>query len=673
MADKDLPSYDELMQQNQTDSNGTPSYEELMDPLSHPKSNLGRDIGDTAKGLGQGAAFGLGDEILGGLQAARDKVAGSDEDLTKLYRTHQKENEEEWKQAKERSPYLTGGGELVGSIASPVTGALGLTKGGLKAAQMMLRAGAGGAIAGIGGSEGTIENPTEIGKDAFKGAALGAGTAGLASGLGKMAGKLGDIAEDSTLGQKLKYLYNKAKGGETFSGEKAGTDIQNEVEGIRNSVTKQVMDPLKNTSNLYGQTLKDASDNGAKIEFNPDLAKKFAAAKRIILGNSEEELNNPVNQQRIKNSLNSETMEYSPQLKEEIKQVYNPETVSQDTVKSYSTVKDGPQPNFNTPDNKIEGRGGLTPELESLLQKYGKTIFDPETVSQKTLSLNPEEAKQLQLGLRDLLKKGAYKDTEVIGDLEKALTPAIDSALPEGQLSKLNDTFSRSRQSVEPFLNKGEADELFQKTNVSDVDPEALAPKVSTFLDKLMSDLKEGNISGDEARAALKNITGKIKTLNETSQTQFIDPNQIEKQLTEGGFKTGIRRGIVGTKTADQIHLTDKLGNMITGSPYKATEFAGKVAKGINDTGIIGTNKTLGEVGSSVSKMGRNLFQAGDEQLSAVAGKLKNTPGLQHMGGALEDAIANKNTAARNAALFTIMQNPKARESLDYEKDLEKP
>ena len=48
-----------------------------------------------------------------------------------------------------------------------------------------------------------------------------------------------------------------------------------------------------------------------------------------------------------------------------------------------------------------------------------------------------------------------------------------------------------------------------------------------------------------------------------------------------------------------------------------------------------------------------------------TAQKIQGIPGMEYMGKALSDALASKNTALKNAALFSLVQNPNTRQAID--------
>jgi hypothetical protein len=571
------------------------SWKDSIKPIEAPPSN----VGDLLKGISQGATMHFGSNILSGAEAGGKKLMGDEKSLGELYDQYKKANDEAYASAQKRSPVLTGAGEVGGAILPvALTGGLGAPAEGtaaLSLGQKALQAAKAGAIYGGINAAGEsknklLENPTNLAADTASGAALGGATGAILSpaidtSIGQIknaakwaGGKVANVAADSPLLQKLGYTFNQARsGGQTFTGEQAGQEIQDKLRNIAGSVTKQLTQPMQQASDLYGQTLDNATQAGAKLSTDPDLMAKFRAAQATV-----------------------------------------------------------------------GSKGGLTDEMNRLLNLHGSQTFDPESVSYVSNALDPRQAKDLQLGLRQLGSSKAYQDTNAISDLDKALTPAINEALPESDLNKVNDIFSKSRQLVEPFINKGVIDPELQAKQVSDIDQDTLNSKINDFISKNIKNMKAGNYQGDQATANINDILDNISNINQKSGINFVDPNQLRSQINDAATTSTIRQGIVGKQAAEGNPLSvSGIGQMLLGSPYRLAQGAGTATKFI---------------GKGVSA-GQKLATAGDNVLDSVAQTLKQS-GPPGMGESLEKAVQNKSDIAKNAALFSIMQNPNARKAI---------
>lgn len=560
-------------------SNINPS--ELNEAEPEEQTGYVRSAKDVALGIGQGATLGFGDELLGAAEASSDVLSGDAkiQDWVQKYRQHQKEAEQGWEQAKERSPTLTAVGEIGGGMVTAAP--LGLAKAGLSLGQVVGRGALAGAAAGLGGSKGTLEeSPSELAKDVAFGGAFGGAGAGVFHQIGQGASKLSAMAKDSAMMNKVRSAFGMAKNeGQAFSGIEAGQQINRELDDTAGSITKQFLKPMEESSKMYNDALQEASDAGAKLGFNDNLVGALDSAKAKIFADSE------------------------------------------------------------------RGKGGITSELAALLKKHGSTYFDPETATQKTMALSPREAKDLQLGLRQLKDAKVFQEAGEIEALEKALTPAIRESLPPGQYDKINEIFKQARSISEPLINKGEIDPQFQSKWISDIDVDRLNPQLKTYITKLLKHSKDSNEIGVESKGILDDVLRNAKNINEKNQVNFIDPEQVRKQADAAGMKHTIRKGIYGERATETIGAPTGIMDVIKGSPYRVAEFAGKASR------------------STLANASRSLYKAPDDALRFAATKL-NDSGMAHLGEALNQALDNKSIAAKNAVLFSIMQNPKSRKAV---------
>ena len=586
----------------------TGSWKDSVKPIEKPPG-MEQNVGDLLKGIGQGATAHFGSNIAAGAQTAKEKLdqllglsPESDESISDTYNKNKAANDQAYEEALKRSPKLTGGGEIAGAmIPIALTGGAAASEATL-GQQALSGAKIGALYSGAnaaGESKNSLtQNPLELAKDVGTGSAIGAVGGALApvainkvlaplggvikSGASAVGNKLADMSSDVPLLQKLGYAFNQAKSGaQTFTGAEAGQQIQDKLKNTAASVTKQLTQPIQDASDLYGQTLDTAAQNGAKLSIDPDLMSKFQSAQKVVAD-----------------------------------------------------------------------RGGLTPEMQDLLNLHGSQSFDPESVSYQSNAIDPRQAKNLQLSLRQLGQSKAYQDTNAISDLERALTPAINQSLPESDLNRLNDTFAKSRQVVEPLINKGVIDSDIQGKQVSDIDPDVLNSKINDFIKKNIGNMKSGNYQGDVAAGNINDILGNISNINKSTGIQFANANEIGNQINDAAMATVVRQGIVGKQAAEGNPFSlGGLTNMVTGSPYRVAQIAGQGAA------------KLSNLTNGVKGYGNMLASAGDDVLTAAANKLKQD-GPPGMGESLDKAIQNKSDVAKNAALFSILQNPNARKAI---------
>jgi hypothetical protein len=112
-----------------------------------------------------------------------------------------------------------------------------------------------------------------------------------------------------------------------------------------------------------------------------------------------------------------------------------------------------------------------------------------------------------------------------------------------------------------------------------------------------------------------------------------------------------------GFKREARSLLTGDLGTTLRGVAYGSSQLAGKAVKAIGE-------HSTGKFASKVGNMSRNIYKASNEQLKDVAARLTSDPKTRLLGQVLNNALENKGTVGKNAALFSIMQSPYARRFL---------
>jgi hypothetical protein len=634
-------------------------------PVNYAKNRL-QDAKDQLMGIGQGASLGFGDEILGAGQAAKDVAFGDGKlaDIAKLYRQHQQENQQGFKEAKERSPWSVGGAEIAGGILPAA-----LTMGGstelqaaLKAGKLMQASGLGakaaltpGLIAGAGGSEGTLENNAgKIAIDSAFGGTMASLFGGAApfvqKGAGTVLGKLAEAAKDSPAISKLLDAYKlKRDTGMQFTGTKGIKNSNDTVNAIIDDVTNKIAGTKGDLNNYYGGMLDDAVNVGDKLSTtDPQLMGAMNRAKNLILGNE----GTPV-----QSGGSTSSVAHPGEM--------NPTTLNMggDSISTKIT------PGRTITQGATPGRGGMTPETEALLQKYGNQVTDPVSLNKVMQTLNPKEAKTLENALREAAGKPGYRDTNAILDAANALRKGTSDAMTSEMLPTMNAKYSGGLSAIEPFINNGEVNKSLQKTSVGDLDDTQLRTKTSEYLSKVIDKLRDTNKQGGEEASTFGRVLQNADDINKSNQTQFIDTKTIKNKVDEAALLNTIQKSIYGQKAEGEIPgIVGKIGSLISGSPMRTALGAGGVARS--------TNKVMGGIANAAEAtklpaLGRSLYQANDEALQSIAQTLRDA-GHVDIANSLGDALNNKSTNTKNAALFTIMQNPKYRQEI-FGNDIETP
>jgi hypothetical protein len=126
------------------------------------------------------------------------------------------------------------------------------------------------------------------------------------------------------------------------------------------------------------------------------------------------------------------------------------------------------------------------------------------------------------------------------------------------------------------------------------------------------------------------------------------DAEQIRKFLLNASDDS-VLRGSSRATTQGRSLVPDVKEWVIGKAPTSIAYHAGKLSKKV---------APIAAKGADISRM---VFKAPDQYLSNLASKLEATPGLSSMGKSLTEAIQSGNSPKKNAAIFTIMQNPNAK------------
>lgn len=192
-----------------------------------------------ARGLGQGITFGFSDEAIAGLR----RLAGGDYD--ELLKEERLKNE----LARKANPLTYGASELGGGIATSFIPGLGVAKG-ASVLKNIGTAAAGGALSGVGYSEGDLEDRA---KGAMVGggvsAALGGAGSAITKGMQSLAPRLAETATGAT-GKELQYKFKPGSGEKLLERGTVGWFSSPK------SIAKKATQELSQSSNEIGKSLE---------------------------------------------------------------------------------------------------------------------------------------------------------------------------------------------------------------------------------------------------------------------------------------------------------------------------------------------------------------------------------------------------------------------------------
>lgn len=603
-----LPSYEELMKSGKPiEKASLPSYEDVT-KLKDEKSSIGQDLGDLAKGVGQGITFGAGDELLGAGQATKDLVTpgsgvNSLEDLLKAYRSHQKENEADYDEAKKRSPYLTMGGELAGGLLPGGALVKGM-QGASRLAKVGMAAGAGGLI-GANSSHGTIEdNPEQIAKDAAESAVLGGGIEGAGQALAPVAKKAAGATKDYLKSLSDKYDLVRQMGvaadrgleGKGFISNPDTNDIKEGTKNLAGELTGNVKKGMDFANDKF-KTAISSDTSPVKLDAEPlqaldTLSSIYSKPSGIL-----------------------ETLPQTKSISAALENAKAGKSTMQDLQNLKNALQDVPPGGelYGYAQKAINGiDSALQKQMGDLYPEINKTYAQSRELGESLISNTPEEFRQTQMGdMNKPVEKLYGKSADVVQN------SGVDAANSRNRLDRLNQL-------------KSKLEEL--QGNTTGAEGPNMAPKGSPL---------EGGAQGPESQGPFKTT----ENPDLMAATGFGSPQELGSKIQKQSDLEGIMKLMQGN---------DLSGNRLD-----------LLSLGQGKRAVLGATNLAGQVGNATTVLGHTLYSLPAKPLMGISQSLKSNPATQHLGAALEQSLQNPGDAARNAILFSIMQNPDARKQVE--------
>lgn len=625
-----------------------PTKEELGGEQSKPQGDYGnfiQNIKDFGTGAKQGVSMGFADELAGageaGIDMLRKITRGEPVDwkqIKEVYRKAQESEQKGYEQAQERSPYLTGTGELLGGIGGAVatgglggealvakTGIKGLSKEAMKAlakeelGKTAINSGIGAAGGGTIGATTSDDSLSGGLKGAGLGALAGLQTTRLGRALSKKAAI--DAAASLPVGAAMGAGYSKGQLDQEGGLSQIGSDIAHGAETAG----------LIGGAASLGMGLAGAAKS--KLAYNPKDDSPFTRQMKLAYEKGEE----GKGFSGEKNKL--DILRSGTKTAEDLGGGVN--AARKELGENIGNIVDNSPAVDNIPADKMSEFS----DLSSFLGENTNYLGKKETEKAVQILKNPEMASPSDLF--DLKRKidGALNIAE---GSEKA--PLLKGKAALNDVIELNAPgYKEAAGKYGEF--KGATTDTLGRFGESEV------KGINTQTGSDLVDAIEG----------MKNIIKKSSVQTESGMVPFEVKNQLVDKLREIGStpegkalldKNGLNADEVFAKLTKAADLRTLYGNM-----NRVTEEAQKM------TGIIPALKsfsksTVLKVPYTAGKFG-NIYNMGKEQLLKGANKLKSVPGLEGVGQKLEQAVINDDITAKNAAIFVIMQKPSAKQHFE--------
>lgn len=596
-----------------------PKFDDTMPLPEHPKfedtselnaGGLPETIQDTEAGLLRGSLL---DRISAGLGAVpRALVTG--ESPTEAYRAISAPMEQSLTVAQQRSPIATTVGQVAGSIV-PAIATTGATSAltGLEATGLAGKAALGASDVGILG-----------------------GLSGASEGQGRFIGGTPEEAK-----QALEETGKGALAGAVLGG--AGELIAPVVK----AGASKIGDALKNSD--FAQAAKLAME-GQPIAGQAGKSAYAASEKENIL-----DLMTPF----------KETMSHIGDLKNK---------ALEDATEAGTTI------NVN---NVLES--GL-PELSDIIKKGAlvvdkgdeKAVLNALTpFTQSGESLTPLEADALNKKLRELKFKLGREGSplySLIDGLQGTLKKQVSETVPGySEANKLYTEFMNA--GPDHILSQGMKDLNFKSYGSSSNPDAALYSKLEDLIYKSSSgsDLTATRVK-DELLQNLKSFDAEHPGFLQESGFGSVDDysNKLKNTIGETNLyqKYAKSPGIAGIEATKPIQAIKQLGKSTVG-PGTGSMVGSAIKQGAGALQIAaGSANAYVKTGQKLLDQGfKTMYDASPEFLKGMADQLSIDKSTKYIGQSLNNAIQNKDNVAKNAAIFSILQNPAARRLLDLNQE----
>jgi hypothetical protein len=563
---------------------------------------------DTAAGAVQGATLGLGDEAEGGIKAAGDVIGGKKvSDFPALYRQYQQIAQKRNEEAQKRSPnaYLTGelGGGLMTGLATAGTGLIGAGEAGLGAAA---KEGAGTLAKNIAGR--TVEG-------AGVGALAGAGTskANVDTEEGKQK-LLADTLGGATMGGALNVAVPAASEALTGAGK-----------AVLNKASQYVQD-----SPLLRQAAKSFQMGKAgQVVSESDTAVNRMAREQT------QDISEVVNKlDAVKQKMGSDIGNAIDQATDAGVKVQVQPGMAQAAADMAQAMQT----------NKLVFGTKESDEIINKLRQLGNG------------ELTPKEAQTLKQQMYEMARGLDVPELKrTASRFYNSTNQALNDSVPG--LSELNQKYSSFLSSgPEVLLSKGQPSELVHKFLSSMADPNA---KIGEAVSDLLSTLSAPGVSKVASRRTYNELIDKLGQFDNDNPGMLKElglgsPEEFGKDLMDKADRFAIQRQALGYEPHGSPASSFQRGTL-----GLANTGRGAVISGANLSG-----RAIGSVSKSMpARVSKQMYQASDETLYNASNVLENSgvPGIAALGSALRKGLETKNQSAKNAALFTILQDPRSR------------
>lgn len=649
-----------------------------------------------ARGLGQGLSLGYSDELVGALQGLTGKLTGEEGDLAELYREYRDIERAKNLASEEAHPWLYGGGNVAGGLATALVPGAAIGTG-LKGAL------AAGALAAGGTSEADLtQGETEgLAKDVAGGAVLG----GALHGAGTLAGKGLKFLSETQPVESFSKGFSQGAKGVNLASQPQLRETEKKLFEKTGELSDELLSLLKGKEGkggLVGQKsdlVKALTEEGKTVDLSKAVSQWDKLKKDVDFESLSETakkefsliddyITNTLKNKKVTEQFVRKLEESHPRIPSSSEELLQKAQTEAALRRQAGETVEPRLLNAMTPQGEMQQAALLakTPEGE-LLQRLGSpqtaraeapaftsvTPYAEDITS--NIAIDPTKiplktAETVRESIQDIASKEltSSKLTGAARSTAKEVAGSIREQIPE--IKDINKKIQSINQILETFnIGKDITDELGNKIDVA------------TIFERME---KEG-ITGARARQLIEDGFKNLEQIQPELAKKFKDElgNLVEQFTLAKQIQAGGLYQVVSPKSAPPL-----FGNLL-----------GRITKPITDNEVISpiikntqdslknvreayplVSPRLGAIQQTLSakdtksadiqkanelpEISKSLYQASNDELKQVSVKLLKNPNLGSLSKALMKALEQGNQQSKNAVLFSILQNPLAREEL---------
>lgn len=626
------------------------SFLDKESPLGPSLRETGETIHDGILGATQGMLFNAADELGAGIATVADKgietvssmIPGTDayklkeagvpsESMANNYKMYQEASQNEFKEAEERSPWAYGAGQIGGGIGTGIAAGAKLGANVASKSQPILD------IAKTDKLKAGIELLKRGGTNYTKASPLMA-LEGITGSEGNLIG--GTNEEQTQVGKDV--VSNLAFGLPTVLGMQAVSDV----------VAPSAKKGAQKVADKVGEIVEDSD---------------FLQQLKIMKEYGEEGIN-PVSRKNAvsispgKEGLIRREGTRAQGIMDEILKA--DETLGKEVGESL-TKADAAGIRFNINPIIDDSFGKVASDMDRLMglseNSQSRKIFN-RIVTKGSSELSPSEAKLLLDDVDATIKRlTSYKapppeiedSVQLLSNFRSKLDKEMRNQIKPYDLAKTR--FHEFRQLVPETIISGETPVDISKVWMGDLkNPE------KDMFNRIKGLTKYSTASGSANAPVKEAFENTIQGMNEwqakeaargTKNPLSTSAEDMAKRIRDYANDAAARRS--ATTTAEARAFGTNLATAASGFGQSTRSMA---LGGANIAGRVSSSKAV----KSAGQKARYVYNLPSEKLNEAADKMLNTKGLQTLGQALKDGLANGDQSKKNAALFSIMQNPNA-------------